>query len=219
MLHFSGNQVLRGSAPAVDWRCQTFQMNRIRKIGVLLVAFLLLAFILQELNHFCRYGHVAPLGLHADVDVTKGDIGIEGISKLYQARLTNYGPVPARVTACEFISDASEHGTMVAYAVERWDDQLKSWKTLSEDEKSTFCRPYPLGISQAHLFTKLLWPGQSISTNEEATAASGGFQLGDSARFSIFSAEAGDWRTTYPTAAFRLDELPRIAESPARMRH
>lgn len=209
----------RSPAPVVDWRCQTFQMNRIRKIGVLLVAFLLLGIILQDLNHFNRYGHIAPLGLHADVDVSKGDIGIEGITKLYEARLTNYGPLPARVTACDFISDASAHGTMVAYAVERWDNKLKGWKTLFEDEKSTFCRPYPLGIAQAHLFTKLLWPGQSILTSWEATAARGDFQLGDSARFSIFSAEAGDWRTTYPTAAFRIDELPHIADGPARVRH
>jgi hypothetical protein len=194
-------------------------MNRIRQIVVLFAAFLLLGVILQELNHFHRYGHIARFGLHADVDVSRANIGIEGISKLYQAKLTNYRPLPTRVTACDFITDASAHGTMVAYAVQRWDNQLKSWKTLSRDEKSTFCRPYPLGIAQAHLFTMLLWPGQSISTNEEATAARGGFQLGDSARFSIFSGEAGDWRTIYPTTAFRIDELPKIADSPPRVRH
>ena len=194
-------------------------MNRIRTAGVSLLALLLLGLILHELNHFCRYGHIAPLGLHADVVISRGDIGIEGISKLYEARLINYGPFPARVTACDFISDASAHGTMVAYAIERWDKQVGKWSTIVEEEKSTFCRPYPLGIAKAHLFSRLLWLGQSISTGEEATTARGGFQLGDSARFSVFSGEAGNWRTAFPTAAFRVDEIPRVEGVPLRVRH
>jgi hypothetical protein len=194
-------------------------MNRIQNACVLLIVLLFLALILHELNHFYRYGHLVPLGLHADVVVSKGDIGIEGISKLYEAKLTNYGPLPAKVTACDFITDASARGTMVAYAVDQWDNRLKKWKTVVEFEESTFCRPYPLGISEARLFSTLLWPGQSISTGEEATAARGDFQLGDNARFSVFSGKAGDWKTAFPTAAFRIDELPNIEDGSLRVRH
>jgi hypothetical protein len=193
-------------------------MSRIRKAALLLFALGLLGFIFHELNHFCRHGHLVPLGLHADVVVSHGDIGIGGISKLYEARLTNYGPFPARVTACDFITDASEHGTMVAYAVERWDNSSKKWKTVVEHDAATFCRPYPLGISQAHLFSTFLWPGQSISTGEEASAARG-FQLGDKARFSVFSQRAGDWTTTFPTAAFPIDEIPKNEDDSLRVRH
>lgn len=194
-------------------------MNRIRQVGFLLITLCFLGLTLHEFNHFHRYGHLVPLGLHADVDVSNGDIGIEGISKLYAARLTNHGPLPARVMACDFITDASAHGTTVAYAVEQWDNRLKKWKTVVEYGESTFCRPYPLGISQARLFSTLLWPGQSISTGEEATAARGGFQLGDNARFSVFSGKAGDWRSTFPTAAFRIDEAPKIEDGSLRVRH
>ena len=58
-----------------------------------------------------------------------------------------------------------------------------------------------------------------ILTNEEATAARGGFRLGDSARFSIFSGEAGDWAAAYPTAPFPVDELPELENIPWRVAH
>jgi hypothetical protein len=93
------------------------------------------------------------------------------------------------------------------------------WETVVVWDKSKFCRPYPLGIVQASLRRKLLWPEQSLWTGEEATAAREGFQVGDSARFSVFSGDAGDWRTALPTSAFRIDERPRFEEVPFRVRH
>jgi len=100
----------------------------------------------HEPNHLFRYGHFAPLGLHAEIQMQKADIGIEGISKMYEAKLTNFGFLPQQVRACDFITDASAKGTMVAYAVQQWDTESRNWKTVFEDEKSSFCRPYPLGI-------------------------------------------------------------------------
>jgi hypothetical protein len=194
-------------------------MSRLRKAGVLLIALVSLGVAFVELNHYYRYGHLAPFALHADAVVRKGDIGIEGISKLYEARLTNYGLYPVKVTVCDFISDAFAHGTMAAYAVERWNRQVGKWETVVVWDKSKFCRPYPLGIVQASLRRKLLWPEQSLWTGEEATAAREGFQVGDSARFSVFSGDAGDWRTALPTSAFRIDERPRFEEVPFRVRH
>jgi hypothetical protein len=194
-------------------------MSRLQKPGFLLIALVSLGVALHELNHYYRYGHLAPFALHADVAVRKGDIGIEGISKLYEARVTNYGLYPVKVTACDFISDASAHGTMVAYAVERWNRQMGKWETAVVWDESRFCRPYPLGIAQSHLSPKMLWPGQSIWTGEEATAAREGFQVGDSARFSVFFGEAGDWRTALPTSAFRIEERPKFEEVPFRVRH
>ena len=187
-------------------------MNRVQKTGVLLLMLFAAVLVLHELNHFDRYGHLVGLGLHADAVVSKGDAGYEGITKLYQARLTNYGLLPVKVTACDFTTDASVHGTMVAYAAEKWDSRQNKWKTVESGE-STFCRPYPLGIiSEARLFSALLWPGQSISTRKEATAARGSFQIGDYARFSVFSGKAGDWRKALPTAAFRIDEPGKLGD-------
>jgi hypothetical protein len=206
-------------APRAGWRCPTDCMNTLQKAAVSLIAVASVGLITLESTHFYRYGHFVGPALHADVIVGKGDIGIEGISKLYEAKLTNYAPFPVKVKACDFISDASAPGTMVAYAVERWDRQLGKWAKVVEWDESLFCRPYPLGIAQAHLISKWLWPGQSISTGEEATAARRGFDLGDSARFSVFYGAAGDWKFSLPTGAFRIDELPKFEELPLRVRH
>ena len=184
-----------------------------------MVASLFAAFALHELSHVYRFGHFVPPGLHADTLVRRGDIGIEGISKLYEARLTNYAPFPVKVNGCDFIDDASARGIMVAYAVERWSRQLGKWEKVIEWDESSFCRPYPLGIAQAQLVSKWLWPGQSISTGEEATAARGGFELNDCARFSVFYGAAGDWKNARPTAVFRIDERPKIEDVPFRVRH
>lgn len=193
-------------------------MNGLRNIGVLLLATASIGFVIQESVHLHRYGHLVPPALHADFLVQRGDIGIEGISKLYEAKLTNYAPFPVKVVACDFISDASARGLMVAYAVERWNRQMGKWERVVEWDESSFCRPYPLGIAQAQLVSKRLWPGQSISTGEEATAARGGFELGDQARFSVFYGTAGDWKRAQSTAVFRIDE-PKIEDVPLRVRH
>jgi cupin domain len=96
----------------LDYRCQTLQMRNPLKLAITAAAILILGISLHELYHLTRYGHLAPFGLHSDVVVRKSDIGIPGISKLYEARLTNYGIAPVKVTACDFLSDASEHGTV-----------------------------------------------------------------------------------------------------------
>ena len=194
-------------------------MNTAQKVGIFLIVTASVGVIIQESIHFYRHHHFVPLALHADAIVQRGDIGIEGISKLYEARLTNYAPFPVKVTACDFISDASARGTMVAYAVERWNRQLGKWEKVVEWDESSFCRPYPLGIAQAQIVSKWLWPGQSISTSWEATAARGGFALGDSARFSVFYGTAGDWKRVLPTAVFRIDELRKMEDVPLRVGH
>src|SRR5580765_217871 len=186
-------------------------MGRVQKTGVLLLMFFITVLLLHGVIHLDRYGHLVRFGLHADLVVSKGANGLEGITKLYEARLTNYGLLPAKVTACDFTTDASAHGTKVAYTVEQWDSRQNKWKPVGYGEPP-FCRPYPLGnISEARLFSALLWPGQGIATGKEATAARGDFQIGDHARFSVFTGKAGDRRNAFPTPAFRIDELPTYA--------
>ncbi len=80
-------------------------MTRLRRIGLVTVALVILPIGLLQLGHLARFGHFIPCGLHADVMVRRADYGIDGITKTYEAKLTNYGIAPANVTACDFIDD------------------------------------------------------------------------------------------------------------------
>ena len=156
--------------------------------------------------------------LGAELVVTNADIGIPGVSKMYEARLANRGWWPSRISYCDFVDDASAHGQMVAYAVQRWDNQTQRWATVVEATASDFCKPYPLGITSAKLTSGLLWPGRSLGTGEEATAARDAFNVGDRGRFVVFAGNPGDYSTSFATTAFNLDEHPQM-DIPFRGRH
>jgi len=170
---------------------------------------------LLELGHLVRFGHFFPFGLHADLVVRKADYGIDGITKAYEAKLTNYGLTSVSITVCDFIDDTMSHGAFVGSTVEKWDHSGGTWRSIFRTEKSAFCQPYPLGLVETHVVTKHLWPGQSISTGEEATAARDVFAIGDRARFVVFATEG----LAIPTTAFSIDEHPTMSNVPYRLRH
>lgn len=186
-----------------------------RKVGVFAATLLVLPISLLELGHLARFGHLFPFGLHADVLVRKVDYGIDGVTKVYEAKLTNYGIRPAWVTACDFVDDTMSHGTLVGSRVQKWDPAGGKWQDGFKIDKSAFCRPYPLGMIDTHVISKRLWPGQSISAGEEATAARDIFSIGDKARFVIFAREG----LTFSTAAFLIDEHPTMPDVQYRVRH
>ena len=144
--------------------------------------------------------------LAAQVVIRAEDFGIPGITKTYEATVTNKGFLPARVTRCDFVGDSMSPDTIVAYAVQRWNDDRSRWETVFQYGKSQFCKPYPLGIVRARLVNGWLWPGQSLSTGEEVTAARDGFAIGDQARFVIFLRTAGNYDSSVTTASFKIDE-------------
>src|SRR5437016_12279278 len=148
----------------------------------------------------------ATHGLRAEVVTTNSDIGIPGITKMYATKVTNRSLLPVRIASCSFVDDTLSPGTMVAYGVQRWNDSKKQWDTIAEFGKSACCKPYPLGIVKATLTRRWLWPGQSLSTGEEATAARDGFGIGDHARFVIFVGDAGDYSSSVVSSEFRIDE-------------
>jgi hypothetical protein len=156
-------------------------------------------------------------GLQAELSTEKADIGIPGITKMYEARLINRSLWPIRVQYCDFVDDSMTHGEEVAYTVERWDDVTRQWKTTVRANGRDFCRPFPLGIVRAKLTTRLLWPGQTLSTGQEATAARDGFDIGDKARFVIFAGPAGDRAAQIATAEFFIDQH-RETDVPVRVR-
>jgi hypothetical protein len=77
------------------------EMSRIQKTGLTLVALFFVGVFVHEWGHFCRYGHLAPLGLHADVSITMTNevLGVEGTAKIYRAKLTNYGILPSTLVS------------------------------------------------------------------------------------------------------------------------
>jgi hypothetical protein len=188
-------------------------MGRRLKVAALLIGFAaIIALAVVESRHRTAFGHFVPLALHADVSVTNGDIGIPGITKLYNAHLTNFGIFPRRVERCEFLTDASARGVSVGYRIQQWDKSSVNWRTLL-DAAAEYCRPYPLGIAEAQLTSKLLWPGQTLSTGEEATGARGDLK-GETMRFIVVT-NGRD----FPTASFTIDEQVQRPDVGYRVKH
>lgn len=184
-------------------------MSRIQKAGVLFVAFLCAGLFIHEWRYFHRYGHFAPFGLHADVSIAVSDdvLGVEGIAKIYRARLTNYGVFPSTVVVCaERVAGAPEIG--INYIVERWDRQSGDWRGVPEWDFGgyrLFCGPV-FEVTGEHLVQRRLWPSQGIQVGEGVPAQLGGFHVGDDGRFTIFLNADGDKTKAISTAAFRVDQ-------------
>jgi len=160
----------------------------------------------------------SPKDLRTSVNIEKADLGIPGITKVYNATVTNFDGKPVRITRCDFMDDTMSPGTMVAYAIQRWDKQNQRWEEVVGTSTKTFCHPYPLGIVRATLVRRWLWPGQSLEIGEEATAARDGLQIGDKARFVIFTATPGDYSSSVATEPFVIDEHP-TTDADLRVRH
>jgi hypothetical protein len=185
-------------------------MNALRKLNLVvipLVCVSVLTFCVHELKHLNRYGHLAPLGLHADVIVSTESnlLTVRGAANVYNAKLTNYSVLPITMTVCDYINWAGAHDTMVGYAVERWDAKLGTWKIVPEWDKSRFfCRP-AFEVVETHLIHRRLWPGQSLRVGWVMPAERGGFRQGDDGRFTVYlDAEHGS-HNALSTAAFRID--------------
>jgi hypothetical protein len=184
-------------------------MSRIQKAGLTLVALFLVGLVLHQLKHFYRYGHLVPFGLHADVSITTSDdvLGVQGIAKIYDARLTNYGILPNTIVVCD-CRVAGAPDTEVNYVVERWDRQSKEWRLVPEWDfygYRLFCRPV-FEVSEEHLVRRRLWPGQSIRVGGGIPAQMGGFHVGDDGRFTIFLDADGNKTNAISTAIFSVDQ-------------
>jgi hypothetical protein len=187
-------------------------VRRFKQVVSLLAVAVLILVGSVEIRHRVVFGHFVPLGLHADVSVSRADLGIPGISKLYAAHVTNFGIFPRRIVRCEFVTDDSAHGVSVGYRLQHFDKSAGLWETVV-DVAAAYCQPYPLGIMQARLTSKLLWLGQTLSTGSEATGARGNLK-GETMRF-IVVANGHD----LPTAGFTIDEQVERAGASYRVQH
>ena len=199
-------------------------MGRLRKSnGAILVILAMVGLWMAYLHvrHWLTHGHFAPIALHADIVVHDASIGIPGITKMYEAILTNYGVFPVVIERCSYLSDAGFAGTMVAYNIEQWIPATRAWTGVAEFAKPEFCTPVPLSMGNTRWGRSWLWPGQSVSTEQEATGARGLFKKGDTLRFVVVTDVTGAamHRPSYPTQSFTLDEKMLDNETPFRVRH
>jgi hypothetical protein len=190
-------------------------MNLIRKAAFLIAVFCFVL-VLREGIHHQRYGHLVPLGLHADVLVTTSSdlIGIKGIAKIYRARVTNYGILPAKITVCDYYIHGRATG--VNYIVERWDRPSRQWKYAPEwDDYGArfFCVP-SFETTDEHLSQHWLWPGQSILVGTVIPPRRQGLKIGDQVRFTIFRAADGNGNNALYTAPFLVEQQLKIVETP-----
>jgi len=184
----------------------------IGKLGLLIISALCLAVGLIAVFGGTR------VGLKAEVKVRKVDYGIPGITKAYEANLVNHSLWPIWIQYCDFWSDTATHEKQAIYEVERWDANAQQWSTIVRVNDRDTCRPYPTSRGAATLANELLWPSQSISTGEEATAARDSFAIGDKARFVIFTKDTKEQSAKIATTVFVIDEQIET-EVPMRVLH
>jgi hypothetical protein len=159
--------------------------------------------------------------LHAEYTVETADIGIPGITKMYDAQLANNGRAPVRIEICAFVDDAGGRGDAPAFSVQKYEVKNANWETIVDASDARACHPYPLGWVTAQLKTRWLWPGQSVFMGEEATAARG-FHKGDSARFVLYTSfnnSSKHAKRGIPTPAFVIDEEADDGAAGLRVRH
>jgi hypothetical protein len=183
-------------------------MRPIKKAALVLVCFLVLACCVLELMHAFRFGHFAPLGLHADVIVRKADYGIPGISKVYEPRLSNFGIAPKMVMVCRVKEDwdSASFVIEVGNSIEKWNPNSKQWENIFRGTDKSFGCPHPTA--------KRLWLLQSVSGGEVAAAGYDIFEIGSHARFVVFP---GDQKAI-STAPFLIDEHQTLEGVPFRVR-
>jgi hypothetical protein len=144
--------------------------------------------------------------LVAEYSVQKADIGIPGITKMYQARLINRGFLPAHIQVCAYVEDSGYRGSTPAFSIERFDSEKKVWRTIADLSSLSYCRPYPLGWNTASTQSIWLWPGQFSAIEEEATGARG-YLKGASLRFVLFdSFDGAQKRKGFVTPSFIIEE-------------
>jgi len=157
--------------------------------------------------------------LHADTVTRNGSIGIPGVTKTYEGVLINFGPLPISINRCEFIDDTMSPGASVPYRIERWDSPSLKWEPLVDLGADAFCEPYPLSMIEAKWTSRWLWPGQTLSTGWEATAARTGIAAGDTAKFVLYLDRQGRGRREIETSNFLVDEEPEFETEGLKVRH
>ncbi|MBN8734372.1 MAG: hypothetical protein J0L64_27805 [Acidobacteria bacterium] len=187
-------------------------------VGVTVLGWMGSGWVSAHRQHYRRTGEFAPLTLSVELWAREGSIGIPGISRMYEAGVTNFGILPRRVLRCRYVDDTANAGQMVLYRVERKAASAKvPWETVVDLKDA--CRPYPTAFGSTELVTTWLWPGEQLSTGEEATAARGPFRKGDRFRFVLYMEPPSQGSHTIATREEVIDEVVEDSEGAYRVRH
>ncbi len=185
------------------------KLNLLKNTFIFLIVFFSTLLINFELFHYYNHGHFVSYGLHVDPQNENYNISIPGQTKLYWAEITNYSFFQIKITVCDYISDANMPGSMMPYAVQRWNESSNTWETIISETTQGFCKPLTTSTIETNLVSKWLLPFVSERVmGGEATGARKPFRIGDMARFVVFTRiEKGvDWQTAIPSASFYIQD-------------
>src|SRR5260370_29970101 len=105
--------------------------------------------------------------LHAEYTVETADIGIPGVTKMYDARLVNSGRAPVRVEICAYIDDAGGGGDAPAFFVQKYDGESATWETILDASNARTCHPFPLRCVTARVKNRWVLPGPPVSVGKK----------------------------------------------------
>ena len=174
-----------------------------------------------EFRHWYNFGHLVSYGLHLDALNETASIAIPGQTKMYWPEISNFTLLPVRLPACKPVSDTLNPPLEYAYAIERFDEESKTWQTIVDGTKFEFCfNPFnhESGLAQTYLL-----PGSSVQVvGGVAVGAMEPFRKNDTARWVVFRQvfPSANWKTAVDSMPFRIeDDVQRNGDSPFRVQH
>jgi hypothetical protein len=190
----------------------------------LLVPFVVLVCLLVfavEWRHRQRFGHFVSYGLHVDVQNEDFNIAIPGQTKMYWAEISNFSFLPVRLPACRPVSDTLNPPLEYAYAIQKFDEDSKSWQTVENFTHFEFCfNPFNNESGLAHTY---LLPGSSVKVmSGAAVGAMEPFRKDDLARYVVFRQvfPTANWSTAVSSRPFRIeDDVQRNEDGSFRVQH
>lgn len=186
------------------------------RIAAAAVMLILIVLVTIEFRHDLRFGPFLEPALHADYTVGGLDLVIPGITKVYDATLTNFGLIPPSLFACEFVTMPWDMEVNLRLQSSNGLGPLKLGQRRCSRQRRLSANPFLSGLSKGKVVGRRLWPGQSLSIGEEATAA--GFQNGDVVRLVLFAGQPWSVTSGYPTPGFEIHEQI-TTTVPLRVRH
>lgn len=175
-----------------------------------------IAALIGQGRHYMLRGHLAPFGLHADVQWDEAELAPGWRPRLHWVEVTNFGIWPTSFIACRYETDTLSPGMELAWALQRWNDRQRAWEVRELPGERDWCdpRPFPTSRGPARISSKRLWPGETARAMLwEVVRARGDFELGASARFVVFRSlsEPERWNTAVTSPPFRVEGEPSLA--------
>jgi hypothetical protein len=179
----------------------------VRNILVIFGCAIFATTVYVEFRHWYNFGHLVTYGLHVDALSEYGYIAIPGQTKMYWPVISNFSLVPVRLPACRPVSDTLNPPLEYAYAIQRFDEQSKSWQTIVDATKFEFCvNPFNNESGLAHTY---LLPGSSVKVmSGSAVGAMKPFRKNDLARWIVFRQvfPSANWNTAVASMPFRIED-------------